>query len=139
MVAGGQGGGAFGYKGSVAGGKEGGKPIYWTDKFGDKVYNSAATQSSGNRFGQGQNGRNGMAGVRHGEGSGGGGGGLYGGYAPQDNGNCTVGGGGSGYVNEKLLNVNAKTIGGNQSFLSPSGVSEMGHAGNGAALITWLP
>lgn len=139
MVAGGQGGGAFGYKGSVAGGKEGGKPIYWTDKFGDKVYNSAATQSSGNGFGQGQNGRNGMAGVRHGEGSGGGGGGLYGGYAPQDNGNCTVGGGGSGYVNTKLLNVNAKTIAGNQSFLSPSGVSETGHAGNGAALITWLP
>ena len=139
MVAGGQGGGAFGYKGSVAGGKEGGKPIYWTDKFGDKVYNSAATQSSGNGFGQGQDGRNGMAGVRHGEGSGGGGGGLYGGYAPQDNGNCTVGGGGSGYVNEKLLNVNAKTIAGNQSFPSPSGVSETGHAGNGAALITWLP
>ncbi len=139
MVAGGQGGGAFGYKGSVAGGKEGGKPIYWTDKFGDKVYNSAATQSSGNGFGQGQNGRNGMAGVRHGEGSGGGGGGLYGGYAPQDNGNCTVGGGGSGYVNEKLLNVNAKTIAGNQSFPSPSGVSETGHAGDGAALITWLP
>ena len=139
MVAGGQGGGAFGYKGSVAGGKEGGKPIYWTEKFGDKVYNSAATQSSGNGFGQGQNGRNGMAGVRHGEGSGGGGGGLYGGYAPQDNGNCTVGGGGSGYVNTKLLNVNAKTIAGNQSFLSPSGVSETGHAGNGAALITWLP
>ena len=139
MVAGGQGGGAFGYKGSVAGGKEGGKPIYWTEKFGDKVYNSAATQSSGNGFGQGQNGRNGMAGVRHGEGSGGGGGGLYGGYAPQDNGNCTVGGGGSGYVNEKLLNVNAKTIAGNQSFPSPSGVSETGHAGNGAALITWLP
>ena len=139
MVAGGQGGGAFGYKGSVAGGKEGGKPIYWTAKFGDQVYNSAATQSSGNDFGQGQDGRNGMAGVRHGEGSGGGGGGLYGGYAPQDNGNCTVGGGGSGYVNEKLLNVNAKTIAGNQSFPSPSGVSETGHAGNGAALITWLP
>lgn len=139
MVAGGQGGGAFGYKGSVAGGKEGGKPIYWTEKFGDKVYNSAATQSSGNGFGQGQNGRNGMAGVRHGEGSGGGGGGLYGGYAPQDNGNCTVGGGGSGYVNTKLLNVNAKTIAGNQSFLSPSGVSETGHAGDGAALISWLP
>ena len=138
MVAGGQGGGAFGYKGSVAGGKEGGKPIYWTDKFGDKVYNSAATQSSGNDFGQGQNGRNGMAGVRHGEGSGGGGGGLYGGYAPQDNGNCTVGGGGSGYVNKKLL-VKSETIAGNQSFLSPSGVSETGHAGNGAALITWLP
>ena len=139
MVAGGQGGGAFGYKGSVAGGKVGGKPIYWTDKFGDKVYNSAATQSSGHDFGQGQNGRNGMAGVRHCEGSGGGGGGLYGGYAPQDKGNCTVGGGGSGYVNTNLLNVNAETIAGNQSFLSPSGVSETGHAGNGAALITWLP
>ena len=137
MVAGGQGGGAFGYKGSVAGGKEGGKPIYWTDKFGDKVYNGAATQLSGNGFGQGQDGRNGMAGVRHGEGSGGGGGGLYGGYAPQDKGNCTVGGGGSGYVNPQL--VNGETIAGNQSFLSPSGVSETGHAGHGAALISWLP
>lgn len=49
------------------------------------------------------------------------------------------GDGGSGYVNTKLLNVNAKTIAGNQSFLSPSGVSETGHAGDGAALITWLP
>lgn len=139
MVAGGQGGGQHPSKspGLFGGGTEGGRP---TNSAGIKI--DAATQSKGFDFGLGQIGRNGTIKTpAGGEGNGGGGGGLYGGYSPQAQGshsNCP-GGGGSGYVNTKLLNVNAKTIAGNQSFLSPSGVSETGHAGNGAALITWLP
>lgn len=137
MVAGGQGGAQY-PKGSgpFGGGTEGGKP---TNKAG-KTFD-AATQSTGYAFGQGQTGRNGTIKTQNGgEGNGGGGGGLYGGFSPQAQGSKTnsPGGGGSGYVNKKLL-VNSETIAGNQSFLSPSGVSETGHAGNGAALITWLP
>ena len=136
MVAGGQGGAQY-PKGSglFGGGTEGGKP---TNKAG-KTFD-AATQSDGYAFGQGQTGRDGTTKTQNGgEGNGGGGGGLYGGLAPKDQGDRTncPGGGGSGYVNPQL--VNGETIAGNKSFLSPSGVSETGHAGNGAALITWLP
>ena len=139
MVAGGQGGTQHPRKspGLFGGGTVGGRPTNSAGKTFD-----AATQNKGFAFGLGQIGRNGTPKTPAGaEGNGGGGGGLYGGYSPQvqgDKTNCP-GGGGSGYVNTKLLNVNAKTIAGNQSFLSPSGVSETGHAGNGAALITWLP
>ena len=137
MVAGGQGGAQYPEgSGLFGGGAEGGKP---TNKAG-KVF-KAATQSYGYAFGQGQTGRNGTKGTQNGgEGNGGGGGGLYGGYAPIDTGNGTncPGGGGSGYVNNRLL-VKCETIAGDRSFLSPSGVSETGHAGDGAALITWLP
>ena len=138
MVAGGQGGAQYKLTspGLFGGGTQGGKP---TNK-GGKTYD-AATQSKGYAFGQGQTGRNGTTKTQSGgEGNGGGGGGLFGGYAPIDQGDRTncPGGGGSGYVNKDLL-VDCETIAGNQSFLSPSGVSETGHAGNGAALITWLP
>ena len=138
MVAGGQGGAQYKLTcpGLFGGGTEGGRP---TNKAG-KIF-GAATQSNGYTFGQGQTGRNGIKKTLNGgEGNGGGGGGLYGGFAPKDYGDRTncPGGGGSGYVNTNLL-VNYETIAGNQSFLSPSGVSETGHAGNGAALITWLP
>ena len=137
MVAGGQGGqvGPYGI-GGYGGGIEGGKPncLYSVTNF------SVATQSSGYAFGQGEKGRDGTNNSGGFEGGGGGGGGLYGGYAPQNLGSYTnhTGGGGSGYVNDKLL-VDSKTIAGNQSFLSPSGVSETGHADNGAAQITWHP
>lgn len=137
MVAGGQGGAQFPTgSGPFGGGTEGGRP---TNKAGQTF--DAATQSKGFDFGLGQTGRNGIKGTQNGgEGNGGGGGGLYGGYSPQVQGSKTnsPGGGGSGYVNKKLL-VNSETIAGNQSFLSPSGVSETGHAGHGAALISWLP
>ena len=137
MVAGGQGGAQYPTgSGPFGGGTEGGRP---TNKAGQTF--DAATQSKGFAFGQGQTGRDGTKKTQNGgEGNGGGGGGLYGGYSPQVQGNKTnsPGGGGSGYVNKKLL-VNSETIAGNKSFLSPSGVSETGHAGNGAALITWLP
>ena len=136
MVAGGQGGAQYpAGTGLFGGGTEGGKP---TNKAG-KTFD-AANQIKGYAFGLGQTGRNGTKGTQNGgEGNGGGGGGLYGGLAPKDQGNLTncPGGGGSGYVNPQL--VNGETIAGNKSFLSPSGVSETGHAGNGAALITWLP
>ena len=137
MVAGGQGGAQYPEgSGLFGGGAEGGKPV----NKGGQVF-KAATQSNGYAFGQGQTGRNGTKGTQNGgEGNGGGGGGLYGGYAPIDTGNGTncPGGGGSGYVNNRLL-VKCETIAGDRSFLSPSGVSETGHAGDGAALITWLP
>lgn len=137
MVAGGQGGAQYpAGTGLFGGGTEGGKP---TNKAG-KTFD-AANQIKGYAFGLGQTGRNGTKKTQNGgEGNGGGGGGLYGGLAPKDQGNFTncPGGGGSGYVNKKLL-VNGETIAGNQSFLSPSGVLETGHAGHGAALITWLP
>ena len=135
MVAGGQAGFINSLDGPYGGGIEGGQPI------GNIKNLPVANQSSGYAFGQGQEGRRGWRpGVQGGEGNGGGGGGLYGGYSPQNRGSWTnsSGGGGSGYVNEELLS-NAKTIAGNSSFLSPSGVSETGHAGNGAVLITWLP
>ena len=137
MVAGGQGGAQYPTgSGPFGGGTEGGRP---TNKAGTTF--DAATQRNGFAFGQGQIGRNGINKTQNGgEGNGGGGGGLYGGYSPQAQGSKTnsPGGGGSGYVNKKLL-VNSETIAGNQSFLSPSGVSETGHAGHGAALISWLP
>lgn len=137
MVAGGQGGAQY-PKGSgpFGGGTEGGRPTNYAGQTFE-----AANQSKGFTFGQGQTGRDGTKKTQNGgEGNGGGGGGLYGGYSPQEPGNKTnsPGGGGSGYVNAKLL-VDCETIAGNQSFLSPSGVSETGHAGHGAALISWLP
>lgn len=136
MVAGGQGGSIGSADGPYGGGIEGGKPQFWGGG-----YYQAATQTSGYAFGTGQKGRDGKRNTNGGgEGSGGSGGGLYGGYAPQHTGynSNSSGGGGSGYVNAKLL-VNCETIAGNQSFLSPSGVLETGHVGNGAARITWLP
>lgn len=137
MVAGGQGGAQYPTgSGPFGGGTEGGRP---TNTAGTTF--KAATQIDGYAFGLGQTGRNGTKKTQNGgEGNGGGGGGLYGGISPQEPGSKTnsPGGGGSGYVNKKLL-VNSETIAGNQSFLSPSGVSETGHAGHGAALISWLP
>ena len=137
MVAGGQGGAQYPTgSGPFGGGTEGGKPTNYAGKTFE-----AATQTDGFAFGLGQTGRNGTTKTQNGgEGNGGGGGGLYGGISPQEPGSKTnsPGGGGSGYVNKKLL-VNSETIAGNQSFLSPSGVSETGHAGHGAALISWLP
>ena len=138
MVAGGQGGAQYHptCPGLFGGGTEGGRP---TNSAGQTF--DAANQLTGYAFGQGQTGRDGTTKTQNGgEGNGGGGGGLYGGYSPQEQGSKTncPGGGGSGYVNTNHL-VNGKTIAGNQKFLSPLGVSETGHAGDGAALITWLP
>lgn len=64
----------------------------------------------------------------------GGGGGYYGGGAGYNWG--AGGGGGSGYVSAEL--TNAKTISGDNNFLSPNGTLEKGHTGNGYARITFL-
>lgn len=85
---------------------------------------------------------------------GGGGGGWYGGGAGYDSDSDADGrngGGGSGYVYTEetasnypqgcLLNsshylTNARTIAGNETFLSPTGEEEIGHTGNGFVRIT---
>lgn len=94
--------------------------------------------------------------INYQHGSGGGGGGWYGGYAynySQDNTKALKGynGGGSGYVytdttassypsgcllNSAYYLTDAQTIGGDTSFQSPTGTSEIGHSGNGHIRIT---
>lgn len=104
------------------------------------TYTVAGQKPTRERFGKGQDGRNGITGTNNGgEGNSGGGGGFCGGYSDQRIGSNTngIGGGGSGYVNTSLL-VDATTIAGNQQFLKPNGVAETGHMSYGEALITWL-
>ena len=104
------------------------------------TYTVAGQKPTRERFGKGQDGRNGITGTNNGgEGNSGGGGGFCGGYSDQRTGSNTngIGGGGSGYVNTSLL-VDATTIAGNQQILKPNGVAETGHLSYGEALITWL-
>ena len=104
------------------------------------TYTVAGQKPTRERFGKGQDGRNGITGTNNGgEGNSGGGGGFCGGYSDQRTGSKTngIGGGGSGYVNTSLL-VDAKTIAGNQQILKPNGVMETGHLSHGEAVITWL-
>ena len=104
------------------------------------TYTVAGQKPIRERFGKGQDGRNGITGTNNGgEGNSGGGGGFCGGYSDQRTGSNTngIGGGGSGYVNTSLL-VDAKTIAGNQQILKPNGVVETGHLSHGEAVITWL-
>ena len=104
------------------------------------TYTVAGQKPTRERFGKGQDGRNGITGTNNGgEGNSGGGGGFCGGYSDQRTGSYTngIGGGGSGYVNTSLL-VDAKTIAGNQQILKPNGVVETGHLSYGEAVITWL-
>ena len=104
------------------------------------IYTVAGQKPTRERFGKGQDGRNGITGTNNGgEGNSGGGGGFCGGYSDQRTGSKTngIGGGGSGYVNTSLL-VDATTIAGNQQILKPNGVVETGHLSYGEAVITWL-
>ena len=104
------------------------------------TYTVAGQKPTKERFGKGQDGRNGITGTNNGgEGNSGGGGGFCGGYSDQRTGSKTngIGGGGSGYVNTSLL-VDATTIAGNQQILKPNGVVETGHLSHGEAVITWL-
>ena len=104
------------------------------------TYTVAGQKPTRERFGKGQDGRNGITGTNNGgEGNSGGGGGFCGGYSDQRTGSNTngIGGGGSGYVNTSLL-VDATTIAGNQQILKPNGVVETGHLSHGEAVITWL-
>ena len=110
--------------------------------------NTTANYAGGFGFGGG--------GVYYSSGYGGaGGGGWYGGSGnvPDGSGDDDRGGGGgSGYVytaasasnypsgcllNSNLYLTNAQTIGGDQSFEAPTGVTETGHEGNGYARITY--
>lgn len=122
---------------AYGGGLEGGWAYNQNDQ---KIYKRAGQNPDNGMFGQGQNGRNGTTKTsRGGEGNSGGGGGFCGGYSNPKIGNNTnaVGGGGSGYVNSKFL-VDAKTIQGNTTFPSPTGTKELGHQGDGAAVISWF-
>lgn len=104
---------------------------------------SAGTATSGSGFGQAA-----ASSYTSGE-CGGGGGGWYGGYGGGSE--NIPGGGGSGYVyisstasnypsgcllNSSYYLSDAKTIAGNNSFVSPTGSSETGHSGNGYCRIT---
>ena len=112
--------------------------------FGKKGYvklNSSELYGTDGSFGQGGNGTAG------GTGGSGGGGGWYGGAggialwavdlgeSGLADGVGVSAGGGSGYVNTTYL-TGASTKGGNTSFASPSGGTEIGHSGNGYAKIT---
>lgn len=103
----------------------------------------AGTATSGSGFGQAA-----ASSYTSGE-CGGGGGGWYGGYGGGSE--NIPGGGGSGYVyisstasnypsgcllNSSYYLSDAKTIAGNNSFISPTGSSETGHSGNGYCRIT---
>ena len=90
------------------------------------IYNGTAGPNTVGGFGYGGSGHGG------GDCAGGGGSGWYGGMGGYDN---SAGSGGSGYVNTTEL-TEASTIAGNISFTSPSGGTEIGHEGNGYAIIT---
>lgn len=107
------------------------------------VASAGGTATSGSGFGQAA-----ASSYTSGE-CGGGGGGWYGGYGGGSE--NIPGGGGSGYVyisstasnypsgcllNSSYYLSDAKTIAGNNSFISPTGSSETGHSGNGYCRIT---
>lgn len=117
---GGAGGGLTGGTGEAT---EGGAGEISPAQGGSQTAGGAARYSAGaGSFGQG-----GSAGIY----AGGGGGGYYGGAG----GSNGTGGGGSGYISS-VLTGETQTIIGTSSFLSPTGVSETGHSGNGYARIT---
>lgn len=139
IVAGGGGGGGMdGEDGAAGGGTSG---VNMASRSG-----ASATQTTGYAFGKGAD-----ATIANGTSSGYGGPGAGGGwYGGQING-YFAGGGGSGYIytpstasnypSGSLLNssnylFSAETKAGNETFNSPTGVSEVGHAGNGYARIT---
>lgn len=110
-----------------------------------------SNQTSGNAFGIGANAKASSTSYNI---NGAGGGGWYGGISSTNSvggGSKTHGGGGSGYVytsstaknypsgcllNSSYYLSDAKTIAGNNSFVSPTGSSETGHSGNGYCRIT---
>ena len=115
-----------------------------------------ATQTSagsGGSFGQGANPSTSVSNYRYcGAGGGGGwyGGGTYTSYTDSDETVRQQNGGGSGYVwtaatassapssynvSASYYMTDAQTIAGNQTFLSPAGINEVGHSGNGYARI----
>lgn len=136
LVAGGA-GGNMSSPGGYGGGISGGSTTFTYTAINTSYTSEGGTQTTGYKFGKGQQGMDktvdGNAGA---EGNGGGGGGWYGGQSKQvqGNGSCVGGGGGSGHVGDV---TNGQTIAGNTSFPSPFGETETGHAGNGWAKIGW--
>lgn len=125
------------YNAAYGGGLEGGRAY---NQNTNKSYGIAGQNPPNGMFGQGQHGRDGITKkTRGGEGNSGGGGGFCGGYSDPTTGNNTnaIGGGGSGYVNTKFL-TDATTTPGNTTFSSPTGTKELGHQGDGAAVISWF-
>lgn len=88
--------------------------------------NQIAEAGTAGLFGQGSNGYGQYGGA-------GGGGGYYGGGGT--NRNHSGAGGGSGFISSSL--TNASTLDGDNSFVSPEGISEKGHDGNGYIRITY--
>lgn len=153
IVAGGGGSdGATAKTGMYGGGESGGTS---TQSYG--TGGGGGTQTAGGTGGSGNDGTfgTGGTGLYRSSGYGGaGGGGWYGGggaYPDSSSDDDRGGGGGSGYVYTSatasnypsgcLLNSNyyltdATTTAGNVSFLSPTGISETGHSGNGYVRIT---
>lgn len=125
------------YNAAYGGGLEGGRAY---NQNTNKSYGIAGQNPPNGMFGQGQNGRDGTTKKnRGGEGNSGGGGGFCGGYSDPTTGTNSnaIGGGGSGYVNTKFL-TDATTTPGNTTFSSPTGTKELGHQGDGAAVISWF-
>ena len=136
LVAGGGGGGMFS-AGGYGGGTSGGSSVYTNTDYGTSYTSEGATQTTGYKFGIGQQGMDktidGDAGC---EGNDGGGGGWYGGLSiqVQGKGSCVGGGGGSGHVGDV---TDGQTLAGNTAFPSPDGGTETGHEGSGWAKISW--
>ena len=150
IVAGGGGGLEHSYSGSIAGyggGAEGGDGFqlnYENSGGGGKQDQPGTHKGTGTKPGFGYGGSSSISNT------GAGGGGWYGGGASHaDQGE---GGGGSGYVfTQETLQYypdplisdifflhNAFSIPGNEPFLSPSGIDEKGHKGDGAVKITYI-
>lgn len=85
-------------------------------------------------FGQGTDAEYNITGVDSGAG-----GGWYGGakLKKASGAGGMAGGGGSGHVNRDVL-INGETIGGNNTFASPTGSDEYGHTGDGYARVTYM-
>ena len=151
IVAGG-GGGALNHNylsanGGTAGGISGGQGI--VNRPGYQNY-LGGTQSSGYKFGIGQDGTAGTDGDYNQAGSAGGGGGFYGGFTSQSKAESSAGGGGSGYIGNSNLTSkemycysctessleSSKTISTTNTSSDP--VSQYAKQGNGYARITYL-
>ena len=148
IVAGGGGGVEYSYEnsyGGSGGGETGGSG------FQSNLEVTGATQEApGSHYGEGTSPGFGIGGSATLTETGGGGGGWYGGGASKTN--AGEGSGGSGYVftketykyypspkiSKEYFLLNAMTVQGNITFLSPAGSAETGHRGNGAARITKL-
>ena len=138
IVAGG-GGGGVSKEGKANGGDAGNLSGYDSQGF---IQSLGGGKTNCKSYFQGKNGREGTDTSYGGEGGGGGGGGWYGGCASNNSGENTNsgGGGGSSYIsghpsfkikNEKYQFTSYYILDGKQKMLSPEGIEEEGHSGDG--------